>query len=251
MGTSTVPPPSDERTVRLARRRFARRQWARRWLAWRRLLVLLLVVAVLAGTVWLLLFSSVLAVAGATVTGAPAGDATLVRRAADVPVGNALATADLAAVATRVERLPFVRSADVSRAWPDRIRIDVHERVPVAVVPRAGGFSALDEHGMLFHHAARRPAGLPVVHSGSRTRRDALAEAAKVAAALPAAVARRVGFVDVHTVDSITLHLHDGRDILWGSAEQSGDKARVIGALLQHRAAYYDVSVPGQPVIRR
>ena len=39
----------DERTIRLARKRFARRQWSRRWLLWRRVLVTLLVLAALAG----------------------------------------------------------------------------------------------------------------------------------------------------------------------------------------------------------
>ena len=49
------------------------------------------------------------------------------------------------------------------------------------------------------------------------------------------------------TVDQITLVLRDGRQVLWGSAEESDAKARVLVALLKEPAASYDVSVPGQP----
>ena len=68
MRTSTRPPESaEERTVRIARKRFARRQWARRWLALRGLFVVLFLAAVAAGLGWLVFFSSVLAVDGVEV----------------------------------------------------------------------------------------------------------------------------------------------------------------------------------------
>lgn len=57
----------DEQTVRIARKRFARRQWARRWLAWRGLTALFAVLALVGGAVWLVFFSSVLAVTDADI----------------------------------------------------------------------------------------------------------------------------------------------------------------------------------------
>jgi cell division protein FtsQ len=59
-----------------------------------------------------------------------------------------------------------------------------------------------------------------------------------------------VDYVEVHTIDEITLHLQSGRTVLWGSADDSAAKARVVTVLLRHRATFYDVSSPGQPVIR-
>lgn len=240
-----------ERTVRLNRKRFARRQWARRWLAWRTLTVAVVLVAVAVGLVWLFYFSSALAVSGATVAGASGPQAQQVRRAAQVPLGTPLATVPLDAIDARVENLPFVRKADVSRSWPDKVRIAVTQRVPVAVVERAGAYSALDDQGVLFHRYASRPAGLPVVHTTAGVHADALAEAAKVAGVLPRWLARKVAYVDVRTVDQINVHLRNGKDVLWGSADDSADKAKVIAVLLRHKASFYDVSVPGQPVMRR
>jgi uncharacterized membrane protein len=49
----------DERTVRIARKRFVRRQWARRWLAWRRVVAALVVLALVVGAAWTVFFSSV------------------------------------------------------------------------------------------------------------------------------------------------------------------------------------------------
>jgi cell division protein FtsQ len=249
------PDEPDERTVRLTRRRFARRQWSRRWLAWRRVVVAALLALVLAGSVWLVFFSSALAVSGVQVVGTRVLSASVVRQAAAVPTGTPLATADLGSVSARVERLPAVRSVDVSRSWPDKVRIDVTERRAVAVLEgppgQPGTLRGVDEHGVVFRTFAHRPAHLPVLRTSARTGTDALAEAAAVAGSLPSDLAAKVAYVRVRTVDSITLQLHDGHAVRWGSADHSRAKARVLDVLLGQHASYYDVSVPGQPVIRK
>ena len=242
----------DEPTVRLARRRFARRQWSRRWLAWRRVLAVALGVGLVAGAVWLVFFSSVLAVSGVRVEGTHVLTPSVVRRAAQVPLGGPLATADLAAVTRRVERLPAVKAVDVSRSWPDSVRIDVTERRAVAAVEQGGSgrLRGVDDQGVVFRSFRHRPARLPMIRSGRGAGPEALAQAARVAGSLPPSVAAKVTYVEVRTVDSISLRLHSGRLVRWGSAEQSTDKSRVLAVLLDRKAASYDVSVPGQPVIR-
>jgi cell division protein FtsQ len=250
----TTPAADDERTVRLTRRRFARRQWTRRWLAWRRVVLATLLVLVLAGSVWLVFFSSVLAVSGVQVVGTRVLSADVVRQAAAVPNGTPLATADLGSVTARVSRLPAVQSVDVSRSWPDKVRIAVTERRAVAVVEPAqpgGTLRGVDVHGKVFRTFATRPAHLPVIRTAGHTGPDALAEAAEVAGSLPPQLADKVAYVRVRTVDTITLLLHNGHAVRWGSADSSHVKARVLAVLLGQHAAYYDVSVPGQPVIRK
>lgn len=249
--TRPAKPPREERTVRLARRRFARRQWARRWLAWRGVVVLLLVVALLGGAAWLVFFSSVLVVKGVEVSGLGVLDGTAVRRVAAVPVGEPLATVPLDEIETRVEALAPVKAVDVSRSWPDRVRIAVRERKAVAVVERGGSIRGLDDEGVLFRTYPSMPSHLPVVRVAPGVRAEALAEAALVVDALPGGLAAKVDHVAVETVDSISLELRDGRSIFWGSAADSDKKGAVIRVLLDQEAAVYDVSVPGQPTIRR
>ena len=243
--------PDAERTVRIARKRFVRRQWARRWLAWRRVVVAVLLLGLVAGSVWLVFFSSVLAVSGVQVVGTEVLDPRVVRRVADVPTGSPLATVDLDAITRRVRGLPAVKSVDVSRSWPGSVRIDVTERQAVAVVERGSSLRGLDDQGVMFRRYPSRPSSLPVIRMSGRPPADALAEAARVAGSLPAAIAAHVDYVEVRTVDTISLRLRNGRTVLWGSADGSAAKARVLAVLLQLKASMYDVSVPGQPVIRK
>ncbi|GAA4366464.1 cell division protein FtsQ/DivIB [Nocardioides caricicola] len=237
-----IDPVVDERT----RKRFARRQWARRWLTWRYVVAAAVVVLLVVGGVWLVYFSSLLSVQGVEVEGTGSLSDAQIRAAAAVPEGEALATVDLDRIRTRVEALAGVRSADVSRQWPDQVLIRVEEREAVAVVEIAGRLRGMDEDGVVFEDYAKAP-DLPRVQTGADTGSEALREGALVIAALPTDLAEMVDHVEVDTVDEISLVLRDGRLVVWGSADQSDLKATVLESLLGQQAQRYDVSVPGQP----
>src|SRR5947209_995082 len=58
--------------------------------------------------------------------------------------------ADLAAISSELSRLPGVRRAVVTRVLPDRLRVRVTERVPIAVVrTSAGHFVWVDDEGVM------------------------------------------------------------------------------------------------------
>ena len=237
-------------TLRRSRSAFARRQWSRRWLTWKPVVAVLLLVALLVAGAWAVYFSSFLAVNGVEVTGAGTVGAARVRAAAAVPTGEPLARLDLAQVRSRVQALAAVRSADVSRQWPDRVLIRVQERTAVAVVEIGGRLRGMDADGVVFRDYRRAPAGLPHLRTSADTPAEALQEGARVVAALPADLAAKVDHVEVQTVDQISLALRDGRVVKWGSAEESGLKAEVLVPLLDQPGHEYDVTVPGQPTVR-
>lgn len=244
--TTGTTPAVDTATLR-SRKRFARRQWARRWLAWRRVIALLLLIAISIGAVWLFYFSDVLAVKEVEVHGTRTLAGDEVREVASVPSGQPLARVDLDAIRARIEALAVVSDAKVTRAWPDRVLIDVQERVAIAVVEIGGRIRGMDAEGVVFRNYPKPPPGLPQVRTSNDTRSDALQEAALVVEALPAEIDRRVDHVEVATVDQISLVLRDGKTVVWGSAEESDAKAEVLTELLKQPARAYDVSVPGQP----
>jgi len=242
--------PSADAAAR-TRRRFQRRQRARRWVVLRRVLAVLAVVGLVAAGVWLVFFSSVFAVQQVEVRGTEVLSAAEVEDAAEVPLDVPLATSDLAAVQARVEELAPVESAEVSRAWPDGVRIEVTERHAVAVVEWEGAWRGLDPAGVLFRTYPERPTALPRLTIRAQTTSDALAEAAKVVVALPPEIAKRVDHLDVGSIDAISVYLSGGAVVNWGSADESGHKAEVLRLLMKQPARVYDVTAPGRPTLSR
>lgn len=229
------------------RRRFQRRQWGRRWLTWRYVLYAAAVVALAGFAVYAVYFSSWLRTEGVQVEGLQQLTQEQVLGAADVPLGGPLARADLTAIQQRVEALAIVKSADVSRSWPHDVRIVVTERTPVAVLARGRIYVQVDASGVTFMPRLKSPGTLPTIDTGAQADANALSEGAKVAASLPPEVAKLVDHIEVTTIDQIQLSLRDGRTVLWGSADESTAKARVVLALLKTKAHSIDVSVPGLP----
>ncbi|MCL2544118.1 MAG: FtsQ-type POTRA domain-containing protein [Nocardioidaceae bacterium] len=238
---------TEERT----RRRFLRRRWGRRWLTLRYVLVGLAAVAVVALGIYAVYFSPWLRADGVKVVGLNQLQEGQVLKHAEVPLGGPLAREDLHAIQLRVEALAIVKSADVSRSWPHDVRIQITERTPVAVMARGKQFVQVDATGVsFFPYLKKPPAGLPTIVTGPKADADALSEGAKVAASLPSSISGKVAHIDVSTIDRIELSLRGGRTVMWGSAEESEAKAKVLLALLKTHAHTIDVSVPGLPTTR-
>lgn len=235
------------RKERRIRRRFARRQWRRRWLQWKPVLAVVLALAVIGTAIWAVWFSSLLSVQAVEITGLQNLRKADVRRVADVELHRPLAGVDLDGTRRRVAALGPVESVEVSRQWPDQVLIEVTERTPIAVVQIGDQLRALDRDGVAFLDYHKAPEGLPLVKTPEGTRTEALAEAADVVSALPAAVRDLLDHVEVRTVDQISLALADGRTVVWGSADGSATKAEVLASMLPMDVRTIDVSVPGQP----
>lgn len=249
--TSTGP---DEATVRLAREDFVRRRRAGRRRRWRPVAIGVLAVAVVGALAWLVLASPYLLAERSSVVGAGDVGEQRVAQAADVPTGVPLARVDLDGIRERVEALPAVESADVSRSWPHTVRVQVTPRTPIATL--AGGEApegrvrVVDASGVQFATAPAEAEGLPQVRLADGVDAEGVSEAAAVVAALPADLVRRVALVDVASVDEVSLALRGGRTVQWGSAEESETKAEVLAVLLEaipRGVEQVDVSVPGRP----
>ena len=241
--------PLSERDQERMRRRFARRQWARRWGVWRPLAVLVVLVALVATGVWVVWFSSLLAVDRVQVRGTDHLEVSEVLEAADVPPGRPLVRVDLDRASRRVEALAAVRSATVERRWPGTVVVTVEERRSVAVAQIGDRIAGIDSEGVVFRTYRKAPDDLPRVRVVGDVDRDALAEAALVVASLPDDLAAQVRRIDVETIDKISLVLKGRRTVVWGSGEESALKADVLAALVKaQKARTYDVSVPGSPV---
>ncbi len=238
-------------------RRFARRQWARRFARLGPLLVSLGVLAVAGFAVWVVGFSSLVDARSVTVRGLTSDSAlspAKVRAAARVPLLRPLIRVDLDAIRDRVSALRPVKAVEVHRSWPHDITIQITERTAVAAWSDGTVRRLVDLEGVPFRTADRQ-VDLPLIVLRSARAEPGEAAAlraagAQVADALPPKLARRVKAVEVRTLDAVTLRLGGGVMVMWGNADDSPAKARVLGALLQQRAKVYDVSVPNFPTTK-
>lgn len=74
--------------------------------------------------------------------------------------------ADLPAIRERIEKMPFVKTAAVSMSLPSGIRVNVIERVPVAIVRLSGGDYLVDNEGVILAAAAKPEPTIPFVMRG-------------------------------------------------------------------------------------
>lgn len=213
---------------------------------WRLIVVAVLAVVVAGAGVWVVAFSSVLAVREATVEGTAYLTEAQVRDAAQVPLGLSLARVDTGEIEERVAGLAPVRAVRVSRGWPHTIRIVVTERTTVFVARQAETLWAVDETGTGFIELPEVPDDTLVADDVTEVE---WASIATVVEALPTSVVERAERITTRGPDAIVIHLDDEVTVEWGSADNSAQKASVLTALMQAvpDAEVYNVSAPHQP----
>jgi len=264
------------------RRRFAMRRLRGRLLAWRYLLIGAVMVVFGGLFAWALEFhgfGGLLDVQGSDVRfagGHAAGTSTgitsaAVTKAAQLPVGSSLVSADLAAIQANILKAPALQNAvltaDVSREWPDKVKIVITLRTPVAAVSFGDHCEALDRNGFLFLHYPTAGPGcakpldtVPLVQApaAGTSGQVAYEQAAGVAAQL-GSLRQRVKYIAIASEDGVSLilkgdgnlHIADGTPVVWGSADSTALKARDLMALIKANpgAHGYDVSVPSSPTV--
>lgn len=168
-----------------------------------------------------------------------------------------LAEVDAAHAEERIEALPFVDTAEVDRIFPNRVRIHLTERRPVAFAARpGGGFVLLDDSGRVLAERPDRPTDLPeVTGAGGIPAPGAWLEDARPALhiylALPETLRQHVSAARVEG-ESVTLRVGD-RDVRFGRPRHTEAKVAALGALIGHlgsrSVAAIDVRVPSAPVV--
>lgn len=182
----------------------------------------------------------------------------VVRRAAGIERGRAMTSVDLGAAEARVEDLPWIAAATVTREWPGTVRVQVTERTAVAVAGRGSAAVLVDRDARILG-----PAGdvddLPVAsravpgEPGERLAADdrpVVALLARLPDDLLAQVDR--GRVDG---EGLGLVLRDGIEVHLGDGTRVRAKSAAVLVLLEQAdrptIATIDVSVPGPAALTR
>jgi len=211
-----------------------------------------LIVAVVAGGVWLVDFSPVLVARSVRVEGVPRGDVSSIVGQAAVPMGTPLARVDTHAVARRVIGASSLASVTVSRSYPSTIVISASPQVPfLAVKNPEGQVQVVDSQGVAYATVSTVPKGVPLINTVENSSSvDSMRAAMAVLRALSPDQRSQVSNVTVLGPNMVTLKL-GAVTVLWGGASEPQLKVQVMTDLLrQQGVSMINVSVPDAPVIR-
>jgi cell division protein FtsQ len=224
----------------MLRARQRRMRAARPWLIALGVVLVLGLLAVIGYT------TPVLGVSTIEVRGASLVTADEVRAAADVPLGTPLAQVPREAAGARVvAALPAVQRATVRRSWPNRLVIDVVERVALAAVPVDAGYGVIDAAGVVFVNAPNRPPTLPEVRLANPGPHDPTTRAAlTVVGALPDQLRDMMVALVADAPTRIKLLIVGDREVIWGDATDNDLKSRVTLTVLAGKGTVFDVSAP-------
>lgn len=211
---------------------------------WTALLVLL---SVALGLV--LYFTPLMSARSLVIIGTGAVPSEEIVAAAAVKLGTPLLQINTDQVADRIAGIRRVATARVQREYPSAVRVTITERIPVAFKDFPDGPHLFDRDGVDFVTAPPPPglAYLDVVNPGPAD--PPTRSALEVMTALRPEVLAQVSRVAAPSVSSVTLTLHDGRTVVWGTTDRTDEKSEKLTALLTQPGRVYDVSSPDLPTV--
>ncbi|WP_194395647.1 FtsQ-type POTRA domain-containing protein [Microbacterium atlanticum] len=239
------------RALRAEIRRFTARERRRRamW-AGAAASVLLLALGTLGAA-----YSPLFAVEQITVVGAEQLDARAVETALEGQLGTPLPLVDESAVKAELVSYPLIETYALEARPPHELVVRIVERTPIGLFETRAGYTLVDAAGVALSTTATPAAGTPLLSIRGGADSDAFAAAGQVMRSLPADIRAQVTEVSATTPDDVTLTLGGSNaQIVWGSAEDSAEKALNLAKMMAARppaeVSTYDVSSPDVVVVR-
>lgn len=211
----------------------------------KRRLIAGVVVAVLAGATYILGYSTFFTVTSVEVIGSTKPINTGITK------GEKLARVEPRAVATKLENLDWVESADVSRNWINgKVVVELKQRTPIATFNN----QVIDSTGASFIPQGERPSGLIEIQANGI---EAATKAVSFLTELPEELNSTLTVVKVRATGAFVLITeNNGKklEIRWGSNSENELKIKVYKALIalpeNADIKRVDVSAPHAPIVK-
>ena len=165
--------------------------------------------------------------------------------------GQKLARVEPRAVATKLEELDWVESADISRNWINgKVVVELIPRTPIATFQN----QVIDSTGASFVPQGARPSGLIEIQAG--TVEDA-SKAVTFLTELPQELNSTLTVVKVRSTGALVLIMeNEGKkiELRWGTNSENELKLKVYKALIalpeNANIKRVDVSAPHAPIVK-
>ncbi|HEY5625112.1 MAG TPA: FtsQ-type POTRA domain-containing protein [Dehalococcoidia bacterium] len=199
---------------------------------WRRIGAVLAFAGAIAGLV-ALYFSPAVRVQEIEVGGATTVSSADIEALAGLD-GASLLTANLGAAESRIEELPIVKKATITRSWPQTVSVAIVERKPWAVWQAGGRDYTVDDEGVVLE--ADAPAGAPVIRvsgadvglePGQSVDQDAVGLARSLMERVPAELALNVATFEWSGASGLTITTDGGYGVVLGDSQDMDYKLAV------------------------
>jgi len=211
----------------------------------RRKLIAAGVVAAIAGATYVLGYSSFFTVSSVEVVGSTKAINTGIIK------GQKLARVEPRAVATRLEKLNWIESVDISRNWINgKVVVELNQRTPIATFKN----QVIDSTGTSFVPQSAQPEGLIEIQAGSV---EDATKAVNFFTQLPEELKSSLTVVKVRVSGAFVLITeNNGKklEIRWGTDSENELKLKVYKALIalpeNAEIKRVDVSAPHAPIVK-
>lgn len=253
-----VEEPTVSNVTSLSGRVSSTRTSAKSFQKWKKWLIALLSLLVLGAVfIGLVFFSPLLAVRTITVEGAHLLPAETVQEQLKPLDGTPVTRISEDEVQSMIGSSHILRDVTIQARPPHELVVTLHERIPVAVVKDGDKFSLVDVDGVKLGEVdSVEEAGLPEISGGTDTlKTPEFKTITAVLSALPQSLLAEVKEAKADSASTISLNMHDDTEVVWGTAEDSELKAKVLTQLrstLGESGAIstYDVSSPLVPTTK-
>ncbi|MBE0447702.1 MAG: FtsQ-type POTRA domain-containing protein [Actinobacteria bacterium] len=216
----------------------------------RSLVILMVVFAVLIG-IFQLYRSGMFNVKNVNVVGNKSVPLVKVREACSISDNSSLLSVPIKEIRERILKDPWIKDVTIKRRLPDTLRIEIKERIPIALISHSQGgkFYLIDED--LFVIAERQYAdgiGVPTITDleiekikvGDGIVNDSLDNAIKCLKSMDPSLRKTISLLAASSVDKLSLYLslYKGRDnveILYGESKQAEEKNKVLQTILKEQ----------------
>ena len=170
--------------------------------------------------------------------------------------GEPLARISNDRVATALKSIRVIQAFETRIEPPGTLVIILNERQPLGAVSRGGVFVVVDAAAVELWSQPEPPENLPIILVKADRSSPSFEAVARVLLALPPEIASSVEGVTASTLDDVRFTMRESsHEVIWGSAERSREKARVLGAALVAAGAgqpqVIDVTTPDSVVVRQ
>jgi len=212
----------------------------------------LLAILLTAGMAYLLGWSNVLTIKEISYTGSPTKSSEVtVKNLASLEVGGRLARIEMRKIAGRIQTLPWVDNADLSRNWiSGKVVVAVTPRLPIATF----NGQLMDASGKRFELPGGYDSKLPSVFA--KDAKSGLA-AIKLFTKLPTEFSTRTSAFTAISPENINFKITEGKrsiNVIWGADNEMDLKLKVYKALIalkeNSKIGKIDLTEPRSPIVK-